>query len=582
MHNVFIAIGGTGTKVAEALVRLLALGFPTKTASLGSGSGKHSDVVTSAGETLEIWRLDPDRSSGASASLQNCMKDYRDLQEHLGGSIDKDEVAHSGWCMSLDTNVRHLDPLQLSATMGSPKKEARTLKQILDSGGLGKRSAKAFLDAFYEEKELEVDVTKGFYQKPFIGAAVMAIYVKTLEDESSPGGSVCRIRSFDGKQTRFFVCGSLHGGTGSSGVPIMGKFLNDLRARHTGARLSDRPWKIGAALLAPYATAPDPPFQMIPEDQVTQARIDEYFRNYTNHPAFSEVANEEKPELIKQILLGFYADPTDMVARSRQGLLYYKDHLATQFDHLYLIGKPEADKLKAEGWSNGGKTQKNPLNSIEAVAALSAIRFFSDSRPVDRDHYTLATAKQPPDQKKLRLQDLPKYRIWKGDHERIEVDPEKVLLATGLLHHLVTRQIPWELKAKTWSGIEGLRKRYLTDESKKESDEQHLKAAGDLLARFISALLGEGQTTGWDKQDETELSRFLSEDQSQVDELTRKISKRFLFRPGVEPNEPLSLGESKISVSAAEFGKWALVGESFTRGGYLRLVWSTLFTKPSE
>jgi len=581
MHNVFIAIGGTGTKVAEALVRLLALGFPTKTASLGSGPSKHGGVVTSADETLEIWRLDPDRSSGASVSLQNCMKDYRDLQEHLG-SIDKDEVAHSGWCMSLDTNVRHLDPLQLSSAIGSSKKEARTLKQILDSGGIGKRSAKAFLDAFYEEKELEVDVTKGFYQKPFIGAAVMAIYAKTLEDEGSPGGSACRIRSFDGRQARFFVCGSLHGGTGASGVPIIGKFLSDLRGRHSGTRLSDRPWKIGAALLAPYSTPADPPFQMIPEDQVTPDRIAEYLRNYTNHPAFSEVANEEKPELIKQILLGFYADPTDMVARSRQGLLYYKDHLATHFDHLYLIGKPEADKLKPEGWSNGGKTQKNPLNSVEVVAALSAIRFFSDSRPVDRDHYTLATAKRPPDENKLRLQDLPKYRIWKGEHERIEVDPERVMLATGFLHHLVRRQIPWELKAKTWSGIEGLRRRYLTDEAKKEADAHHLKAGTDLIAKFVSALLSEGQTTGWEKQDEIELSRFLSEDQTHVDEITRKISKRHLFRPNLLPKEPLSLGESKISVSAAEFGTWVPTGESFTRGGYLRLVWSNLFTKPGE
>ncbi len=582
MHNVFIAIGGTGAKAAEAVVRLLGLGFPTRTLSSTGGGGKESDLVTSAGESLEIWRLDPDRSSGASAALQESIKDYRELQEHIG-SIDKEDVAHSGWSMSLDTKVRHLDPLQLSAAIGSAKKDARTLKQILDSGGAGKRSAKAFLDAFYEEKELDVDVTKGFYQKPFIGAAVMAIYAKTLEDENSPGGSTCRIRSFDGKQARFFLCGSLHGGTGASGVPIMGKFLSDLRARRTGTRLADRPWKIGAALLAPYAIPHDPPFQTIPEDQVTPETIDQYFRNYTNHPAFSDVANEEKPELIKQILLGFYADPKDMVNRSRQSLLYYKEHVATHFDHLYLIGKPEPDVLKAEGWSNGGKNQKNPLNSAEVVAALSALRFFSDPRPADRDHYTLATGKDNLDSSKLRLQDLPMYRIWKGEHERIEVDPERVLLATGILHHLITRQIPWDLKAKTWSGIEGLRKRYLADESKKDVDAQHLKAAAGLLAKFVNALLSEGQTTGWDKQDEVGLSRLLSDNQSHVDEITSKIGRRYLIGPKLDAKDHLLLGESTIRVSGAEFGRWFPAGvESFTRGDYLRLVWSNLFTKPNE
>lgn len=582
MHNVFIAIGGTGAKAAEALVRLLSLGFPTRVANIEAGSGaRGSELVTSAGETLEIWRLDPDRSSGASAALQDSIKDYQALQEHIG-STDKEGVAHSGWSMSLDIKVRHLDPLQLSAEMGSSKKEARTLKQILDSGGVGKRSAKAFLDAFYEEKELEVDVTKGFYQKPFIGAAVMAIYAKTLEDENSPGGSTCRIRSFDGKQTRFFLCGSLHGGTGASGVPIMGKFLSDLRARRSGSRLSDRPWKIGAALMAPYAIPHDPPFQVIPEDQVTPEKIDEYFRDYSNHPAFSEISNEEKPELIKQILLGFYADPTDMVARSRQSLLYYKEHVATNFDHLYLIGKPEPDRLKAEGWSNGGKKQRNPLNSAEVVAALAALRFFSDPRPVDRDQYTLATGKDGLDSAKLRLRDLPKYRISKGEHDRIEVDPERVLLATGILHHLITRQIPWELNAKTWSGIEGLRKRYLADESKKESDAQHFKSAAELLAKSISALLGEGQTTGWDKQDEIGLSRFLSESQNHIDEITAKISRRYLVRQKLDAIDHLSLGESNIRVSAAEFGNWALPADSFKLGDYMRLVWSNLFTKASE
>src|SRR6476469_4269574 len=99
MRNVFIAVGGSGTKVAEALVRLLAIGFPT-----------HEDngVLTSAGHSLEIWRLDPDLSSGAAVALDSCLSDYRELQELLTGERHARGIATSQWAMDIDTNVKHL------------------------------------------------------------------------------------------------------------------------------------------------------------------------------------------------------------------------------------------------------------------------------------------------------------------------------------------------------------------------------------------------------------------------------------------------------------------------------------------
>ena len=74
MRNVFIAVGGSGTKVAEALVRLLAIGFPTR---------KENGILTSAGDSLQIWRLDPDLNSGAAISPGNSLKEYEELQSLL-------------------------------------------------------------------------------------------------------------------------------------------------------------------------------------------------------------------------------------------------------------------------------------------------------------------------------------------------------------------------------------------------------------------------------------------------------------------------------------------------------------------
>src|ERR1051325_9830720 len=104
MRNVFIAVGGSGTKVAEAVVRLLAIGFPTH---------QEKSIWTSAGNSLQIWRLDPDRNSGAAVSLGNALCDYEELQRLLDSNNKNQNMAISRWAMDVDTRVRHLDPLQL-------------------------------------------------------------------------------------------------------------------------------------------------------------------------------------------------------------------------------------------------------------------------------------------------------------------------------------------------------------------------------------------------------------------------------------------------------------------------------------
>ena len=123
-----------------------------------------------------------------------------------------------------------------------------------------------------------------------------------------------------------------------------------------------------------------PPFQPLREgEKIEDVDINQLIETHGNAPAFQEMSTpEEKRELARQILLGFFADPDDMEARARQGLTYYKDHSADYFDELYVVGKPSPNQLKT--WSNGGKSQRNPLNSADMVAAVAALNFFARSR----------------------------------------------------------------------------------------------------------------------------------------------------------------------------------------------------------
>jgi hypothetical protein len=329
MKYVFIAVGGSGTKVAESLVNLLAIGFPIRVSQTSTSEAreKTTDEFTSYGDTLEIWRLDPDGSSGAADALQNCVDAYQKLQGHLG----------SGWALEIDPVIRHLDPLRLPQAAATDN-QVKTLEGILCSN-YGKASSDPFMRLFYEPKDLEVKIDRGFYQKPFIGAAIMAVFAESLKDENSEGGSKCRLNHHESVDVRFLLCGSLHGGTGACGVPIMGKYLKDRKKEKDLNK-----WRIGACLLAPYNLPPQPPFGQLQDDeQLTNALVMDRLRAYANEKAFAGLAIEEQKELTKQILLGFYANPEDMIARTRQGLLYYQDHASDCFDELYILGKPEPD-----------------------------------------------------------------------------------------------------------------------------------------------------------------------------------------------------------------------------------------------
>lgn len=563
MKNVFIAIGGSGAKVGEALVRLLALGCPTR---------KQNGACTSAGDSLQIWRIDPDRSAGAAVTLQNAIRQYEDLQKHLSDISPVGTLASSRWALDLDTRIRNLDPLQLPRAADHDN-ELKTLAGVLDSQYGGLKRSTPLLTPFYAQKDLDVEVDRGFYQKPFIGAAIMAIFAASLRDETSPGGKEAGLTAFNNNQANFFICGSLHGGTGACGVPVMGKFL--------GARKKANPawgWRVGAALLAPYCVPPQPPFNALPEgEEINDRLVDDLVQNYTEAPAFADLTSEKKVELVKQILLGFYADPDDMEARARQGLAYYKDYSADYFDELYLVGKPEPDKLKV--WSNGGNSQRNPLNSAETVGALAALNFFTGANTGDQQSYVVGASTSDLNSEKMRLYQVPKYRLSASDGGD-EIDAEKVFLATSVLYHLLLHEIPWDVSAGSWpSSIEGLRKVYKDNENKQQADRAHFARTLELLAGAMMSVLDPNQTIGWEGSDAAQINTYLSGEAPMIKEIREKMAKRMMSS---EPRGMLILGHSAVKLTAMEFGKWFPADTQYSAGEYLRHVWSQIFSRTQD
>jgi hypothetical protein len=552
MKFIFVAVGGSGTKVADALVNMLTIGFPTRQGETGLGS---------EGDLLEIWRVDPDGSSGAADSLRRSVDNYNRMQDELGGK----------WGLTIDPEIRHLDPLKLPTRNGSDN-QIKTLAGILDSGYEGALQSKSFLNLFYETKDLEVAIDRGFYQKPFIGSAVMAVFADSLQDGNSAGGSQCRITHHQNLEVRFFLCGSLHGGTGACGVPVLGKYLRDVRDNMQQANK----WMIGGCLLTPYATPPDPPFNKLDDETVlSEDLITDRVQQFGTTDAFRGLSITEQRELAKQILLGFYADSRDVMTRAGQGLLYYQDHAGDCFDALYLAGKPSPDELKT--WSNGGKNQRNPSNSAEMIAALAALDFFSAANP-KQDGYLVGGSTDTVQSSKLRFTDLPHYRVG-----NTEVDPERVFLAMAAAYHCLFHEVSWEEEVARWNkrSLPALKDYYQRDDEKKDRDYKHFKHVGNLLIDAIGSLISPERSLGWNHDMALAFDRFLSANEETHKTIRKKMERKGMF--GNQPREPVSLDHWQIEVTAFEFGTWAPNSAEFTRGEYLRYVWQKLYEKvPTE
>ncbi len=571
MKNIFIAVGGSGAKVAEALVRLLAIGFPTKFETNG--------YATSAGDDLQIWRLDPDSSSGAAQALQAAVGDYAQLLDSLGQG-----KASNHWAMEIERDrenkpqVRHLNPLALH----EENQSVPTLRGILNSQGVAAHGSLAIdsqplLSLFYEAKELDVPINRGFYQKPFIGAPVMAVFAKTLADSNSPGGRKCDLAYLEDQKVRFFLCGSLHGGTGACGVPVMAKFLGDYKK--SKPRLD---WQLGGCLLAPYCAPPDPPFEQLQDAQrlagaqdqfMLNTMIGDYVGRFGHVPPFNRLANnEEKRELVKQILLGFYAQRSDIVDRARHSLIYYKDHIAPYFNALYLIGKSYPDQLSE--WSNGGDSQRNPLNSAEVAAALAAINFFAGTHDHEQQskNYLIASSTQTLSGQ-MTLADLPCYALpW--NNSLVRVDPEKVFLAAATMRHLVRHQLPWADPVTGWPPeLKKLKDYYQARPEFAVPDRQLYAQALDLIRDSIDGLLALDKSLGWSGRDHQQLSLLLSDGPAEVAAVTEKLQNKFGRK---EAKDALVVGQSAVKVSKKEFPEWCPSGKEFTRGDYLRCIWSHL------
>lgn len=333
MSYYVIGIGGTGAKCVEAFIHLCAAGLMPDNRSF-----------------FALF-VDPDGSNGSLQRAGGLLQNYYDCRQLSLGSTD---LFKSG--------VRIARPDIWSPLQNKPSR----LDEFFNYNTLDSGAANLF-DVLYSPKEKQTALDYGFRGHPSIGAAVMAAAVKLGGEE--PWASMrdqinLDVKANDGAKVILF--GSIFGGTGASGVPTIGRLVNNEFSRTKIDR-----FKMGSVLMLPYFS-------------------------------FDPVKGER-----------MRVDADTFLLSTQSALKYYhnQDELRV-CDAVYLLGNETLKPMRNS--SIGGQAQDNEPHLLEMYAALAAVHFFANDNVNGYPH----VAREAPD--RTTWPDLPYFGGFAHFKQKIE------------------------------------------------------------------------------------------------------------------------------------------------------------------
>jgi len=316
MNRLYIfAIGGSGERVLKSLAMILAAGTPIN-----------------ANEVIPVI-VDNDAESAALKDCERIFTAYGNTEGDNGvhtlyeRAFGNDQSVWPSFC---NTVVRKPILLNVAGnTIG-------TLEGIIncptESNRPEDKDNNAFIksiaierDLLFTKDDLQMALSVGFVGNPNIGSVVL----NSISFADTAFGSILSgVQGNDG----VIVIGSLFGGTGAAGFPLIVNTFN-------GITDPTRKPVLGGIAVLPY------------------------FDTNKNRPARDEkqVIDRERWDV----------DSDTFVTKTRAALMYYDDYMMG-VDYMYYVGD---DKHHVHDHSVGGKAQKNQVNLVELLSAMSIIDF---------------------------------------------------------------------------------------------------------------------------------------------------------------------------------------------------------------
>lgn len=333
MKNLYVfAIGGSGERVLSSLVMMLAAGMPIR-----------------AEKIIPVF-VDNDENSKALANCRDLIKYYRSDSKDLVGLHKLCQTSGEGDDKATFACADVAEPVALNIPGGA----IRNLESIIiGQSGNDTGDSKSIRESIEEEKELlfteddlELPLNVGFVGNPNVGSIVLNTLSLQKQEFKEIYGKV-------DEKDGVFVIGSLFGGTGAAGFPLI---VNTFYKKGETRPL------IGGVAVLPY-------FNTIQQKQDNNGEAQDSSQRRSQ-------INTER----------WNVDSDTFESKTRAALMYYADYM-DNMDYMYYVGDDAHRSMYPH--SVGGKTQGNPYNIIEVMAALSVINFSQNTERPDKIVYQM-------------------------------------------------------------------------------------------------------------------------------------------------------------------------------------------------
>lgn len=307
---VFFGLGGSGIRILEPLLHLCALGLGPR--------------------QLKVVLIDPDQSNAAVTRSRALLDLYRKTRDAItdrhapNTGYFRTEVIDAVNSTVLWSPIADDEHLQ-NATFG-----ARVDRPLMTGGAAPLAN---LVDLLFAKKLQAMDLALGFRGVPSIGT----VFMNRLREESFFEQLLTEAQT--DAESVFFATGSIFGGTGAAGLPVVGRALVDgVKRREGGSDVRGvAAARVGAAILLPYFTLPAPATREAPDGGL-------------------------RPEAALFAQNAAAAMPTYTSGQAGYG-------------GLYMLG--DSEPREQDKNEVGGAAQANRAHYVELFAALAALDFAS-------------------------------------------------------------------------------------------------------------------------------------------------------------------------------------------------------------
>ena len=391
MKLFILAIGGTGSRVLKALVMQLAAGVVPR----DNNNHPLDDL------TIVPIIVDPHKENAALNSVNDLLLNYRSIRRQL---YKDSKVGNGFFAVNIETlkNVATTPDATYkfndSFIFQMNQISNNEFNQFIHMDEMD-RENKLFTKMLYSPDELGIKMSEGFYGSPNIGTVALNIF-KESDDFSA-------LEAIVGENDRMFFIGSIFGGTGAAGMPML---ISSMRHNLKSNYLPKIPY--GALVVMPYFSI----------------QVDE---NSKIHEA-------------------------DFSIKTKTALRYYADNVNPYINSLYYI----ADTLSTQQFKNDdgqGGQGGNKSHVVEFIGGLA----ITDFSGLKFDRNQVAALNQENSRMEALNRNAFHYKLRQGpefhhtDINFLMIDDKlrKHIALPMMQFHLLTRFIKNHLSQETQAGF---------------------------------------------------------------------------------------------------------------------------------